>query len=290
MNPANSLASALLVFLPAITLAAADENLPDLTVTQPLTRAERAAAVRLARLSSADLQWNDENRIIAVRLKGTDANNQNIALASQLAGLRVLTVMALPQNYLTDDGLAPLASRPKLQVVSLSGAQLTDNALLHLQMTDTLKVLILQGNFTDVALEMISGLPNLEHLDLSQSHITDDGLARLPQLVNLEVLIANDTDITSGGLESLVQLKKLSHLYLGGTAVNDEAVEQLKKLAQLETLFLKRTNISGEGIGRLLPALPPSCRVIHDAGTDLGEREPQTAMARTSASQWQAGR
>lgn len=288
MSPVNSLASALLVCLPAIAFAAGEEDLPDLSVEQALTSAEKQAAVRLTRLSSTHLAWNDENRIVSARLYGTDANKRNIELASRIAGLRVLSVIALPQNYLTDNALAPLTSHPELQLLNLTGGQFSDNALAYIQTIPTLEVLILHGNFTDAALETVSSLPNLEHLDLTQTQVTDAGLAHLTQLAGLEVLILNETHISNSGLESISELKKLSHLYLGDTAVNDAAMEQLKKLVQLETLFIKRSNISAEGVAKLLPALPPNCRVIHDAGTDRGEREPRTAMAQTSVTPWRS--
>lgn len=288
MNPSISRAAALLFCLPLAILAAEDDDRTDLTVTHPLHSSEKTGAARLTRFSGVHLSWNDENRIVAASLNGTDATNHTVALAARLLGLRTLSLAPLPRTYLTDAGLAPLASHPALRSLSIHGNRLSDEALVHIQNIPTLEILILQGNFTNDALETVAVLPNLKHLDLTQSYINDTGLVDLPPLPHLETLILNQTDITHAGLESIAELKRLAHLHVGDTAVDDGAVEHLKNLVQLETLFIKRTNISAEGVADLLPALPPTCKIIHDGGTDRGQREPQTAMARGGPlAQWQ---
>ncbi len=272
----------LLACLPSVALAAEGSGEPDLTVTQPLTQIEKTSAAQLSRLHSVRLWWNDDNRIVCVSLKGTDANNRAVALSSHLPGLRALVLVALPQNHLTDNGLAPLASHSELQLLSISGDRLSDNALLHIQAISTLQVLVLNGNFTDAALEIISTLTNLRQLDLTQAHITDVGLTHLAKLTNLQTLILNGTHVGNDGVTSIVPLKRLTRLYLGDTDLNDNAVEQLKKLEQLELLFIKGTNITAEGVASLVPALPTTCSIIHDSGTYRGQRVPQTAMARSA--------
>lgn len=286
MNRSTPLVFVPLLCLPVVTLAAEENELTDLTVSRPLSPAEKTSAARLTRFGGVRLFWNDKNRIVAASLNGTDATNHTVALTARLSGLRTLSLTPLPRTYLTDAGLAPLASHPALRSLRISGNRLSDKALVHLQTIPNLEILILHGNFTNDALDTISVLPNLKHLDLTQSHINDMGLARLPQLPHLETLILNQTDITNAGLQSIGELKKLAHLYVGDTAVDDGAVARLEDLVQLETLFIKRTSISEEGVAQLLPALPPTCKIIHDGGTNRGQREPQTAMARASLTPW----
>ncbi|MGM0490287.1 MAG: hypothetical protein ACQESR_26470 [Planctomycetota bacterium] len=286
MNRLTSLLAPLLLCLPVITLAAEDEDRTDLSVSHPLYPVEKNSAARLTRFGGIHLSWNDQNRIVAASLNGTDATNHAVALTARLLGLRALSLAPLSRTDLTDDGLAPLASHPALRSLRISGDRLSDHALVHIRTISSLEILILHGNFTNATLETISVLPNLKHLDLTQSHVNDMGLAHLPRLPHLETLVLNETDITTDGLDSIAELKKLAHLYLGDTAMDDGAVEQLKNLVQLETLFIKRTNISAEGVGELLPALPPTCKIIHDGGTDRGQRDPQTAMVHAPLTHW----
>ncbi len=277
---------ALLVCLAPLVRAA--EEVPDLKVTQPLLQLEKSSAARLTRLRSVRLWWNDDNRLVGVSLKGSDANNQAVALASHLPGLRTLVLVALPENQLTDDGLAPLATVPGLWLLNISGDRLTDDALRPLLGNPTLRVLVLNGNFTDAALETISSLPNLKQLDLSQSRITDAGLAQLTQMANIETLILNGTHITNDGLQQIAQLKTLKHLYLGNTPLDDTAVEQLQQMEQLELLFIRDTQITAEGVAALVPALLPGCQIIHQSGTYRGERTRDVAMAQPSSPQWRS--
>ncbi len=277
----------LIVFL--APLAQADEEVPDLKVTQPLLQPEKSAAAKLTRMRSVRLWWNDDNRVVGVSLKGSEANDQAVALAGNLPGLRTLVLFALPENHLTDNGLAPLANVPALQLLSISGGRLTDAALTPLQGSSALRVLVLNGNFTDAALDTICSLPNLKQLDLSQSRITDTGISQLAQLTKIETLILNSTQITNVGLQQIAQLKTLKSLYLGNTSLDDTAVEQLQQMEQLELLFVRDTRISAEGVAKLQTALLPACQIIHQSGTFRGERNREVAMAEPAESnQWRA--
>ncbi len=266
---------------------AADAEKPDLTVTQPLTDLEKHSAVQLSRLSSARLFWNDDNRIVGVSLKGRDAHNQAVALSSQLAGLRALVLVALPRNHLTDEGLAPLAGHTQLRLLSISGALVTDAGLQYLISCPALEIVILHGEFTDGATALLATLPKLKNLDVTQCRITDAGVARLASATGLQTLILNGTQITNDSMVSIAQLKKLTELYLGDTTIDDGAVEQLKSMEQLRTLFVKRTGLTQQGIQQLLQELPIDCRVIHDHGTDFGQRTPRTARTDAPATRWQ---
>lgn len=287
MNTSTVLTAALLC-LPLLAFAQEENDAVDLTVPHPLHAAEKQSAAQLTRFAGVRLSWNDQNRVVAASLMGTDATNHNVALVSRLLGLRTLSITPLPQNHLTDRGLAPLAGHPTLQSLKLCGNRLTDRALVHIQRIPTLEILVLHGNFTNTALETISALPHLKHLDLTQSYVNEAGLVHVTELPHLETLILNQTDVGNAGLDSIAQLKELAHLYLGNTAADDGAVKHLQNLVQLETLFIERTNISEQGVAELLQALPPTCEIIHDGGRDPGQREPQTAMVHTLVTQWQA--
>ncbi len=290
MKPMVHLIAALVACLPLDVRAADDETVPDLKVSTPLSQAERAATVRLTRLRSVRLWWNGDNRVVGVSLKGSDANNQAVALASQLPGIRTLVIVALPTNHLTNEGLAPVAQIPDLQLLSLAGGQLTDQALTAIQGSNSLRAVILHGNFTDAALPIITTLPNLQQLDLTQSRISDAAMAELTQLTSLETLILNGTRISEAGLQSVAQIKTLKNLYLGDTPLSDSAIPQLQQMEQLELLFIRHAGISAAGVAQLLPSLLPTCRVIHESGTYEGTRDRDVARVPSAEGQWQSAR
>jgi hypothetical protein len=280
MKLATSIACLLLPLTVSLTAAQQNDDEPDLTVTQPLTQVEKTSAARLTRLPSVRLWWNEHNRIVAASLKGADANDRAVALCGRLPGLRALSLAALPQNQLTNNGLAPLASHTELRALSIAGDRLGDEALLHVQSIPTLETVVLQGNFTDLALELVAVLPELSYLDLTQCRVTDTGVAHIAGVPNLETLILNGTQVSNDCLVSVAELKRLTELYLGDTALDDGAIDQLATMEQLTTLYLQRTRITQEGIRRLLTELPIPCRVIHDGGIDYGERDTNTTIAR----------
>jgi len=290
MKSAVAIATLLLLGPVSSARTAQQEDPPDLTVAAPLLSAERTAAARLSRLPGTRLAWNDENRIVGVELKGRAAHDQALAWSAQLPGLRSLVIAPLPENRLTQNGLAPLAHHRSLRLLSISGDRPGDAALVHLQSLNTLEILILQGNFTDAGMQLIAHLSNLHYLDLTQCRVTTAGLEHLGEMASLKTLILNGTGIQNDSLQPLVQCKTLIELYLRDTTINDGAIEHLQQMEQLKKLILLGTDVTQEGIDRLLPQLPADCRVIHEGGTQFGKRDPRIASAERSSGSWKAAR
>jgi len=251
-------------------------------IDQPLTASERSATARLTRLPSTRLWWNNENRVIGASFKGDDANDYALALASHLPGLRTVVLVTTPRSHLTDDGLAPLAALPSLELLSICGNRTTDAALVHVARMHQLRTLVLNCHITDSGLPALAELTNLEHLDLTQSQVTDAGVTQLPQLAKLRTLILNGVQITNDSLATLAELKTLEDLYLGNTLVDDGAVASLKQMEQLQLLFLRDTQITADAVAELQPALLESCTIVHQSGTYQGTRKSPLAMIRWS--------
>ncbi len=248
-------------------------------IDRPLTAAERFAAAELTRLRETRLWWNDVNRVTGASFKGADANDRTLALASALPGLRTVVIVATPQCRLTDDGLAPLAAHPALELLSISGNRITDGALTYVGQMSRLRTLVLNGNITDAGLEPLAALTDLELLDLTQSRITDAGVAHLAHFPRLTTLVLNGTRITSAAVPEIAQIKTLERLCLGDTAVDDAAIPTLAQMQQLQLLFLLNTHVTAKAVAELQQQLPRTCKIVHQSGTCQGAASQPLAMS-----------
>lgn len=115
---------------------------------------------------------------------------------------------------------------------------------------------------SDAGLVHVSGLKNLEALDLSYSAVSNAGLAQLSGLKNLVQLNLGDTSISNGGLPHLRGLKNLVLLDLQNTTIEDDGLEHLKGLKNLEYLNLRFSYVSETGASKL-KALLPRCDISY---------------------------
>lgn len=139
------------------------------------------------------------------------------------------------QNLYVLDASAPLKPDTKQpdaakQIKSLAGLEKAHN-LLELRLARNL--------IEDI--KPISGLKNLQSLDLSGNKITN--LDPLEKLVNLQYLELSDNQVAD--LKPLAGLTKLSALYLGGNKITN--VGPLAKLNRLQSLHLDRNQITDIG-------------------------------------------
>jgi hypothetical protein len=109
---------------------------------------------------------------------------------------------------------------------------------------------------TDTDMGHLTGLSQLEDLDLGHTQVTDAGLVNLRGLYKIERLNLNDTRVTDVGLEHLKVLNRLQALWLGGTQITDAGLECLSELNQLQELHISRTKVTDEGVKKLQRRLP----------------------------------
>jgi hypothetical protein len=144
----------------------------------------------------------------------------------------------------------------------LSGTKVTDVGLEHLKGLTQLQSLNLRGTkVTDAGLVHLKGLTQLRELDLARSitilpDVTDAGLVHLKGLNQLQTLNLWGTKVSDDGLKHLKGLRQLQMLDLSGTKVSDAGLKHLKGMRQLQTLDLSRTKVTNAGIGKLKKALP----------------------------------
>jgi internalin A len=229
-----------------------------------------------------------ETQIVQVRLNGPAVTD---ALLTQLAGLRSLKYLSL-ENLdvdgtglaalqqlpeltdlevancaISDEWLATVARLPVLQRLSIdyswsppastapTRTQLTDSGLTALHQLKSLKRLSLgTAKFDDVRLRALSGLAQLEGLDLLRTGITDDGLpSMLEGMTGLRWLSVYDAQISGPGLEKLRDCPRLLSLRLQ-CPLTDDGLASLAEVPQLEYLQVNRATglvITDRGLAHL---------------------------------------
>jgi hypothetical protein len=158
----------------------------------------------------------------------------------------------------TDNTLALLAGKDSIRALDIGFAEVTDSGLQHLVKLKGLRELAFGGNkMTEVGLEVLRALPNLTHLDLSGKQrtdsglwfvgVTDIGLDPVASLAQLEALNLAGTQVSARGVEKLRALKNLKRLDLhGAKRVADNIVPMLSAMPSLAWVDLAGTAVTAE--------------------------------------------
>ena len=110
-------------------------------------------------------------------------------------------------------------------------------------------------------LTCISGLEDLEELNLNATTITGEEFRHLSGLSKLRVLDLGSTRNASAGLKSLIGLSGLKVLRLSNTDVSDPELKLLKQLPDLQEVELISTQVTKTGIEDFNASLP-QCIVV----------------------------
>ena len=104
----------------------------------------------------------------------------------------------------TDADLERLEVLPQLKSLMLGGNQsYTDAGLMNLRRLPQLQALKLGTEVTDAGLIHLSGLSELNWLDLEGTQVTDAGLVNLKGLIQLKTLSVLRTNVTDAGVKDL---------------------------------------------------------------------------------------
>ncbi|MBC8868320.1 MAG: hypothetical protein H8E44_02825 [Planctomycetes bacterium] len=181
--------------------------------------------------------------------------------AEHVASVTGLELLSIQRTYVTDAGLARLATLPKLKELHLvdSHGLLTDRGLACLAKLRSLQRLTLSGpQFSDEAGKHVGKLTNLQFLEFGGGRITDRVFARIAPLKSLEELrIASYwrrgnevTGITGVGISRL-RLKSLKKLELSGPGVTGRGLEVLADIPSLRSLDLQDAHLNDRGLRAL---------------------------------------
>jgi len=199
---------------------------------------------------------------------------------AQLSGNRNLQSLHVYENEATGSFLQHFAECPLTSLSSSAmhghDGTLTDEHTIHLTKFPQLQQLQLegQGGLTGTSIEVISGLSNLQRLNLDRCiGFTDADCAPLANLQRLRSLNLTDThagdkaaaaiaaipriedvrmvndDLTDAGIQQLSQAFSIQELRLHSNSITDVGVAALGRINRLRRLTIESENITGSGLG-----------------------------------------
>ncbi|MBX3444314.1 MAG: hypothetical protein KF774_18065 [Planctomyces sp.] len=197
---------------------------------------------------------------------------------SQLESVRLGQLVEDARAVMTDERLAPLATRRGLRGLSIAGRiGVTDAFLKDLARSGRLEVLAIHSDaLTDRGLEALAGCRGLRALRLGGARIRD-GLADLP-LENLELLSLHDVDAHAANLQCLSRCARLKVFGLTGFPADDPLLQVLSGLPCLEELDLSRTAITDAGLDVFVPG--PALRSLNLIDTTVSDAAAARLFAR----------
>jgi hypothetical protein len=183
--------------------------------------------------------------------------------AEKLRGLRCVDYVIWPQNG--DAAAEHLAALTSL--TAFNCGELSEVALEKLTTLEQLERLWLGDCPSgDDGYRHLAAFGHLWSLYLGGSSIGDRGLVHLGEIPRLKELSLNGCpNITSSGLAPLAKLRMLRHLHLDRTPIDDATVPHLAKLESLRILHLSGTKLTATGVSELGQALP-KCVIFWDGG------------------------
>lgn len=147
-----------------------------------------------------------------------------------------VTMFSVPRfNSLTAAGLKPLGACTNLKHLSLWDFKTTPDALKVVGTFKSLEFLALGSTTGDAGLEHLTGLENLQSLQLPASAVSDRGLKEIGRLKSLRHLNVTQTKITAAGLKHLAGLR-LDHLEVNRAILTDETLQFLRDQNLLHAL------------------------------------------------------
>ena len=171
-----------------------------------------------------------------------------------LSSAHRLTTLIVAGTSFSERSLQAVISLPNLAALDLAFCDgVTDAACVVIGKSQTVQSLNLMKTgfepvrITNEGLSHLSGLTQLEVLNMSGNFLTDDGLRQLRKLDRLRDLDLSRLPITDIGLTSLAPLKKLECLDLvfsegfAGPIVTDAGIESLANLGTLKRLEPRRS-------------------------------------------------
>lgn len=119
------------------------------------------------------------------------------------------------------------------------------------RLPDLQSLVLTRTGITDAQLAELPVWPGLRRIVLTGNPVTDAGLGHLRKYVHLRELVLSFTHLTDPGLKELLCWRELEGLWLNGTQISDAGVSQLASLRQLRKLGLRETAITDVGLQSL---------------------------------------
>jgi internalin A len=164
--------------------------------------------------------------------------------------LTVLTAQA-PSQLAKDFEARYLKVGGKFNGVGIRDEQAKGQPIVGLDFTSNAK-------FSDADLkEVLTGLPDLQALNLGLTKVTDAAMKDVPQFKQLTIFrITGETPVTAAGLKELAALKQLKELDLRIGCVDAATLKALAGNQKLEKLVLSGKNVTDEVVKEAAAAFP----------------------------------
>ncbi|WP_417396975.1 leucine-rich repeat domain-containing protein [Gimesia chilikensis] len=177
---------------------------------------------------------------------------------TQLKDLQKLEEIYLAKTLIDDKALQTLTTFPKLKKIRLAQNQISNEGLAALAKIPQLVELDLSENslLSDPGMQHLSGLKEMQKLNLWRVALTDEGIKPLQGLTKMKWLNLDNTQVTDAGLKYLKDMHQLEFLHLGSTPVSDAGLPALEGLTSLKELTVTRTAVSEAGVQELKKKLP----------------------------------
>lgn len=212
-------------------------------------------------------------------LKSLDVSFSEVTDAGldHLTSLAELEEIAIGGNKMSGIGLHSLKLLPRLKSLDVSGSQRTDSGIWSISITDLnleslaslaqLQALNLGGTkISNLGIMKLGTLTQLRSLDLNSTQVGDAGLAVISSLPNLEKLsLWRCNGIGDGALPHLLGAKRLAVLDLAETGLTDKGLQQIQRTLALRILYLGGTKVTESAV-KAFEQAHSQCRVI------LGDR------------------
>lgn len=174
----------------------------------------------------------------------------------ELRSLESLTIRRAP--LIVDQGIEDLAILRSLRTLALPETTIGDGALATIAKLEELESLDLSNTqVTDAGMKQLRPLRGLRHLDLSRTQIGDESVHALAEMKELRILSLNFTQATAASLSTIAGLSELESLNLKSDTFDfsDEQLQQLHSLTKLRCVTLG-PRVARTGIADLKKALP----------------------------------
>lgn len=155
---------------------------------------------------------------------------------------------------LTEEALVAIGSLSQLRHLSLAACGVTDERLKSLSGLKDLEELELDGNPIDGSgLMAFDGFAKLDYIALTFCLVVDRKLTKFPRLPKLRLLKLSGNQLGDGALATIgtAELHALESLFLSRTDVTDDGLRLLRPLKKLHELALSETRVDGKGFSAL---------------------------------------
>jgi len=181
-----------------------------------------------------------------------------------LAKMKKLRTLDVGFSRVNDDGFDALSSLEQLEELHIGGDKMSGLALPSLRLLPSLKRLDVNGSqrtdsgrwglmLTDVNVDSIGALTQLEGLNIGGAIVSDVGMKALANLASLQALDLSRMEITAQGLEPVTKMSKLRRLNLWQCSrIDDKAAQHLLGMKSLETLDLGDTAVTDALLDQLI--------------------------------------